>query len=175
MVYLSSSGADEADGPVKFHHELEQLIVRSGLEWTFLRPAGFATNALVWAEQVRECDVVRWPYGKASRSLIHEADIAAVAVQALTTSGHAGVIHDLTGPGRLTQIEQMEAIATAIGRPLRYEELPRDTAWRELLAQWPDEFAEGALDAWARLVVEPEPVTTTVQDVTGRPARTFQE
>jgi hypothetical protein len=29
------------------------------------------------------------------------------------------------------------------------------------------------LDAWARTVDEPEPVTTAVQDITGAPARSF--
>ncbi|WP_116042795.1 SDR family oxidoreductase [Amycolatopsis palatopharyngis] len=175
VVYLSSAGADRADGPVRFHYELEQLIRRSGLEWTFLRPSGFATNTLGWAEQIRHGDVVRWPYGKATRSLIHEADIAAVAVLALTGPDHSGVVHDLTGPEQLTQIEQVEAIGAAIGRQLSYEEVPRDTARKELLANWPDEFAEGALDAWAGMVTDPEPVTTNVRDVTGRPARTFQQ
>jgi hypothetical protein len=39
--------------------------------------------------QLQAGDVVRWPYGQAGRSLIHEADIATVAVAALTQDGHA--------------------------------------------------------------------------------------
>lgn len=175
VVYLSSAGADQADGPVRFHYELEQQIRNSGLEWTFLRPSGFATNTLGWADQISRGNVVRWPYGKATRSLIHEADIAAVAAAALTGQEHAGKVYDLSGPEQLTQIEQVEMIGAAIGRPLRYEDVPRDEARRELLAEWPDEFAEGALDAWAELVSDPEPITTGVRDVTGRPARTFRE
>jgi hypothetical protein len=35
-----------------------------------------ATNTLGWA-QVRADSVVRWPYGAAARSLVHEADLAA--------------------------------------------------------------------------------------------------
>ncbi|SFA93780.1 Uncharacterized conserved protein YbjT, contains NAD(P)-binding and DUF2867 domains [Amycolatopsis marina] len=175
VVYLSSAGADEADGPVGFHYELEQQITHSGLEWTFLRPSGFATNTLGWADQIRQADVVRWPYGKASRSLIHESDIAAVATAALTGQGHAGKVYDLSGPEQLTQIEQVDAIGAAIGRKLHYEDVSRERARRELLAEWPDEFAEGALDAWAELVTAPEPITTGVRDVIGRPPRTFRE
>jgi nucleoside-diphosphate-sugar epimerase len=44
----------------------------------------------MWADQIRESGVVRWPYGQAARSLIHERDIAAVAVRALTEDGHVG-------------------------------------------------------------------------------------
>ena len=39
----------------------------------------------------------------------------------------------------------------------------------------PPSAVNGALDAWARMVTEPEPVTSTVEDVTGAPARTFRE
>lgn len=34
---------------------------------------------------------------------------------------------------------------------------------------------DGALDYWATLVSEPEPVTRTVEEVTGVPAHTFRE
>jgi hypothetical protein len=30
-----------------------------------LRPTGFAKNTLMWAEQIRTSDVVRWPYAAA--------------------------------------------------------------------------------------------------------------
>jgi hypothetical protein len=38
---------------------------------------------------------------------------------------------------------------------------------------WPRTFAAGALNAWAGLVTEPEVVTSTVEEVTAVPARTF--
>jgi uncharacterized protein YbjT (DUF2867 family) len=49
--------------------------------------------------------VVRWIYGAARRALIHERDIAAVGVLALTEDGHTGAKHVLTGPQAVTQIE----------------------------------------------------------------------
>src|SRR5262245_1141688 len=71
--------------------QIEQLIETSGREWTFLRPAMFATNALRWwAAQIRVADVVRWPYVSVPTAPIHERDIAAVAVRALCENGHAG-------------------------------------------------------------------------------------
>jgi hypothetical protein len=36
-------------------------------------------------------------------------------------------------------------------------------------------FVHSALATWARLVTEPEPVTPTVEQVTGVPARTFRQ
>ena len=31
------------------------------------RPTGFASNTLMWADQIRAGDVVRWPFGAAAR------------------------------------------------------------------------------------------------------------
>ncbi len=117
---------------------------------------------------------MRWPYGQARRSLIHEHDIAAVAVRALTEDGHAGARYVLTGPQALTQADQVRAIGTAIGRPLRWEELSRQAARADLAAAFGDpDFADSALDTWAGFVSHPEPVTATVPDITGTPARAF--
>lgn len=117
---------------------------------------------------------MRWPYGEAARSLIHERDIAAVAVRVLTEDGHGGEKYVLTGPEALTQVEQVRAIGEAIGRSLRFEEISPEAARKQMLAGgWPPSLADGALDYWAKLVMEPEPVTHVVEEVTGAPARTF--
>src|SRR6476661_3146548 len=68
IVLLSSMGVrddvDEQVDPInQFHADLERLIEKSGLEWTFLRSHSFATNALWWAPQIRADGVVREPYG----------------------------------------------------------------------------------------------------------------
>lgn len=39
----------------------------------------------------------------------------------------------------------------------------------------PPAAAEGIIDAHAHMVTNPEPVTSTVEEVTGTPARTFHE
>jgi uncharacterized protein YbjT (DUF2867 family) len=156
--------------------EVEHAIEQSGLAWTFLRAGGFATNTLGWADQIRDEGVVRWPYGRAARSLIHERDIAAVAVRALTEDGHVGAKYVLTGPEAVTQAEQVRIIGEVIGRAVGWEELSPETARQQLLAAWGDPgFVDGALGYWATLVSEPERVTRTVEEVTGVRARTFQE
>jgi uncharacterized protein YbjT (DUF2867 family) len=169
LVYLSAEAAGRR--AESFWAGVERNIERSGVEWAFLRPTGFAANTLLWAPQIREAGVVRWPYGQAARSLIDERDIAAVAVRALTEGGHAGARHVLTGPATITHAEQVRAIGEAIGRPVRFEELSREEAAAELSGQVPD----SALDTWAGFVETPEIVTTKVQDVTGRPARSFSQ
>lgn len=181
IVYLSSMGVrvdvdEQADPITQFHADLERLIEKSGMEWTFLRPGGFAANTLGWAPQIRADGVVRQPYGALARPLIHERDIAAVAVRVLTGEGHGGAKYALTGPQSLTQVEQARTIGAAIGLPVRFEEISPDAARREMLTAWGDpSVGDGILNAVARMVSEPEPVTSTVEEITGTPARPFRE
>jgi uncharacterized protein YbjT (DUF2867 family) len=168
MVYLSAEAAGKRRD--SFWAAVERAIERSATEWTFLRPTGFAANTLIWANQIRDAGVVRWPYGQAARSLIHEQDIAAVAVRVLTEDGHVGARYVLTGPETLTQVEQADAIGAALGRPVRWEELSRGEA-EEQIAGVP----ETALDTWASFVETPEVVTSVVEELTGEPARHFDE
>ncbi|MEV0352931.1 NAD(P)H-binding protein [Nonomuraea sp. NPDC050680] len=177
VVYLSADVEDLADGEeaTLFHQEVERLIRHTDVSWTFLRPGGFAANTLGWADQVRQ-GVVRWPYGEARRSLIHEKDIAAVAVHVLTSAGHGGAKYVLTGPEQLSQAEQVRIIGEAAGREVRWAELPLDVAREQLLAAWGDaRFVDGALAGWGAFVDTPERVTDTVPKLLGRPALTFRQ
>lgn len=154
--------------------EIERLIQASGVRWTFLRPGMFAANALSWwAPQIRAGNVVRWPYADAPTAPIHERDIAAVAVRALMESGHDGAEYVLTGPRSLSQLEQVATLGEVIGRPLRFEEMPPEAARREL--PFPEAAINMLLNAWAAAIGQPALVTSTVEEITGRPARTFRD
>jgi uncharacterized protein YbjT (DUF2867 family) len=159
------------------HSGIEQLVEASGLGWTFLRPGPFAINCRNWwAPQIQRGDVVRWFYADAATAPVHERDIAAVAVRALLDKGHDGREYVLTGPASLTQRELVQIIGDAIGRPLRFEELSREGAREQMLAMmFPPAIADMLLDAYAAAVGRPAPVTTTVLEVTGAPARSFHD
>lgn len=178
IVLLSSAAVrddlDEQDHPIgRAHALIEQPITESALEWTFLRPGGFATNTVEWAPQIRAGDVVRGAYGAASMALLHEADIAAVAVRALTTDGHAGARYVLTGPAPLSRIDQVEAIGAALGRTLVWEEIGPEAAVEHM--DWlPPDIARVVLSGLAGLVDTPATVTSTVHEVTGSPARDYR-
>jgi uncharacterized protein YbjT (DUF2867 family) len=180
IVYLSSESVQEAgdqDVPLTAAHAaMERAVEGSGLEWTFLRPTGFAADDLRWADQIREYDIVRAPFGDVSRPLIHEWDIAAVAARALVEKGHVGQKYVLTGPRSLTTREQVATIARAIGRPLDYEEIPADiTRKTKDAAEQSGEPVDGTLAALAHSSREPEPVNRVVEEITGVPARSFRE
>ena len=183
IVFLSSPYKTahpffQQPNPIReLHVHVERVIENSGMEWTFLRPGMFAANARRWwAAQIRAGDVVRWPYVEVATAPIDERDIAAVAVRALCEEGHAGAEYVLTGPEVMSQAEQVYTIGRAIGRPLRVEEISAEEARRELLASIPaPAVINMLLDAWAAGVGRPAFVTGTVEEVTGRPARTFLE
>jgi uncharacterized protein YbjT (DUF2867 family) len=160
--------------PVReLHAQIESLIETSGLQWTFLRPGVFASNALRWwAPQMRAGDVVRWPYLAAPTAPIDERDIATVAVRTLCEDGHVGAEYVLTGPQSLSQLEQISTIARVTGRSLRIEEMSPGNARREWRT---DPGGNMLLDAFAAAIGQPAFVTSTVAEVTGAPARTFHE
>lgn len=107
---------------------LEDVLRESGLEWAILRPGGFASNALWWAETVRAQQVVAAPFGDVGVPIIDPADIAAVAAACLLDDRHTGGVYELTGPEVITPRQQAEAIAAALGSPVRFHELTRDEA-----------------------------------------------
>jgi uncharacterized protein YbjT (DUF2867 family) len=171
---------------------VEQVVEESGLEWTHLRPGGFMANMLqIWAPSIRAERVVRYPFADEPMNLIHEADIAAVATVALLEDGHAGAAYTLTGPALITVREQVRAIGEALGEAVRYEEVSRERARELMKAQggfaaesadlmlgfidYGGEQASGADgyadQDWSELM-KPWP---TVEQVTGRPARSFAE
>jgi len=158
------------------HAGVEHLIEKSGTPWTILRPGPFALNCRNWwAPQIRKGDVVRWFHGGAQTAAVHERDIAAVAVRALCDDGHEGRDYVLTGPESLTQREQLAIIGDVIGRNLAFDEVSPDTARQEVLAAWPAPVADMLLTAYAAAVDRPAFLTSAIEDVTGRPARTFRE
>lgn len=177
IVYVSAMNVRDDRTPAEngVWGQVEDAVRRTGLEWTFLRAGGFATNTLEWVPAVRAGRPVRLPHPRAGRSLIHERDIAEVAVRALTEDGHVGRAYVLTGPETITQAEQVRVLGEVAGQQARIEEITSEEA-REGMLAWADpSYAEAALAYWASLVDNPEPVTRTVEEITGTPARTFEQ
>ncbi|GAA3297215.1 hypothetical protein GCM10020218_082120 [Dactylosporangium vinaceum] len=171
VVYISAMSAEHGG----VWGEVEAAIRGTAAAWTFLRASGFATNTLQWAAAIRAGEPVRIPYSGAARSLVHERDLAEAAVVAMTEPGHAGRTHVLSGPGTVTQAEQVRLIGAAAGVRAVAEEVDRATARAGMLAWATPEFADAALDYWASLVDTPEPVADGVREVTGHPARSFAQ
>lgn len=169
IVLLSSAAAADPDGDQNEiglqHLQAERPLAASGIPWTFVRPAMFATNSLWWRDSIRDEGLVRVPYPDAMVNPIHERDIAEVAVAALTQDGHEGRAHLVDGPGHLTQRRQIELIGEAVGREIAVQELPRAVAEQFLPTPLLDMLAGGEAHRYG----------PTAEAVTGRPARSYAE
>ncbi|MET2718627.1 NAD(P)H-binding protein [Streptomyces harbinensis] len=155
--------------------ELEDTLRKSGLEWAILRPGGFASNALWWAESVRTQRAVAAPFGDIGVPVIDPADIADVAAACLLDDRHTGNAYELTGPEAITPRGQTDAIAAAIGSPVSFHELTREEAKAGMTQTMPAELADDTLD----ILGNPSPaevrVSPDVQQVLGRAPRSFAD
>ncbi|SDN40732.1 NAD(P)H-binding protein [Allokutzneria albata] len=177
VVVLSSLSAKESDADQdvigRRHVLVERAVEASTMDWTFVRPGAFAANTLQWAHSIRAEGVVRAPYADAQVAPVHEKDIAAVAVRALLDDGHAGKAYELTGPESITQRRQVELIAQAIGRPVRFEEQTPEQA-RELMSRWaPSGVIDSLLGYLGDSVGKTAEIFDITEKITGKPARTF--
>jgi uncharacterized protein YbjT (DUF2867 family) len=177
-VTLQSSSAvpsgDTTNAVAKYHIESEQAIRESGLEWTFLQPNGFMSNALQWADQLRRGDVVTAPFASVRTAQIDPYDIAAVAATALTHDGHAGRSYRLSGPESLLAADRVAILGTVLGRELRLEPQSDEDARAEMSAAMPTEYVDAFFSFFADGTLDESEVLRTVDEVLARPPRTFR-
>ena len=160
----------------ELHVAVERILKAKASTPVIVRPGIFASNALHWwAPQIRAGDVVRWPVGAAETAPVDERDIAAVAARALIDDRHAGADVVLTGPESLSQAEQVRIIGDVIGRPIRFEELTPEQFRHEAEGTWPPGVADMLLAAWLATSGVPAFVTTSIEEITGSPPRTFRQ
>jgi uncharacterized protein YbjT (DUF2867 family) len=153
----------------------EQAVADSGVQWTRLEPQEFMSNTLTWIDSIRNEGVVREPYDFPS-ALVHEADIGAVTAVALLEDGHAGRAYNLTGPQSLTPRERIAVLSRAIGREVTFVTITHEHAVDRLMATGVSRAdAEYVIGWYAAPTEESTSVVDTVEQVTGRPARTFEQ
>ncbi|MFH9727018.1 NAD(P)H-binding protein [Streptomyces sp. NPDC017254] len=183
VVLLSSSSVlapDAAENPIAASHlaaerALSAAADAGAFEATHLQPGAFATNALQWAGALRDGHGPALPHPHAYGDPIHERDVAEAAFAVLTDPGLRGSSYLLTGPESLTFVEQLAILAEATGRPAPHTVVTPER-WKESVAGFiPEAFADALLSYWASHDGRPSPLTRTVEELTGHPARTFAE
>jgi uncharacterized protein YbjT (DUF2867 family) len=173
VVLLSERDADQV-GPDGWTVRAEEVVRRSGHSWSILRPSWFMqvfTDARFYLDQVRGAGELPFPSGGARLAWIDARDIAAVAERALLDEGHEGRVFELSGPESLSLPRTAELLSRAVGRPVAHREVPVAEALagtegfeRDLTALTFQRVQAGVF----------APVTDTVQQVTGRPARRLE-
>jgi uncharacterized protein YbjT (DUF2867 family) len=178
VVVLSGEPAEyEAQGdPADWHYyKIERAIEAAGFEWTHLRPGQFMNNTLDWAPSIKAEGVVRAPYAAAVQTPVDLADIAAVARVVLLDESYTGQKLTMSGPEGLTPPQQVEHIAAAIGREVKFEEQTPEQyleVWTPVIGA---QTAHWLLDGFRMMAEHPMTPEPTVPAITGRPAVTYRE
>lgn len=175
VVLLSSQGV--ATRPAAFQHpaRFEAAVRRTGLEWTILRSGGLNSNVYAWAESIRTRRTAAAPFADIGIPTVDPADVAEVAAAVLREPGHAGETYELNGPAPVTPRGRAEAIAAALGEPVRFVEQTREEARALMLAFMSEPAVEGTLAILGDPLPAERTPTPAVEQILGRPARSFAD
>ncbi|MCD2194920.1 NAD(P)H-binding protein [Actinomycetospora endophytica] len=156
------------------HDEMERALAGCAPRVTPIRPLVLAGNALNWARSIRRDRTVELVHPESRSAPVHEADIAAIAVAALTGSAAADPSGLLTGPEVLTQRRQAELIGEALGEPIHVEEIDEHRAREKFGAAGDPATVDAILAFIARNRRDGEsPATPVAREVLGREPLSF--
>ncbi|MFF4341795.1 SDR family oxidoreductase [Kitasatospora sp. NPDC001540] len=197
VVLLSSASVlapDAESDPLGAHNlAVERALTASGLSATLLRADAFASNALGWARPIGAGLPVELPYPEAHLAPIHPADIADVAVAALTDDAPTGTTPTgttptnatrpglrgravtLTGGQSLTLRAQVGVLAEVLGREVPVRTISRAEAERQLSRFMPAPMVGSLLSYWSAATAGPATVGDTTRSLLGTPERTFHQ
>lgn len=180
IVKLSALGATpRTKSPLaKEHYEVEQILEKSGISYTVLRPHAFMQNWLgEVAGTVREENKIYAAIADGRVPYIDARDIAAVAAEALLRpEKHRNKYYVLTGGNAVSFYELADALSRAIGKKIEYEALSMD-AMRERMekqgmgSKMIDSYL--ALAAYQKAGGPTERTSKDVERILGLPPRTI--
>jgi uncharacterized protein YbjT (DUF2867 family) len=179
VVAVSVIGADPASQLAfsRWHADVDEHLISSGLDYTILRPSGFMQSHLLPVDTVKAQG--RWygMTGDGAAGFIDAEDIAAVAAEALTSQGHSGAIYELTGPAAISMPQAAAELSEVLGRGVEYVDLPADGVRAGLLGAGLPDFVADSLSLMYQGIRDGHgaTVTNTVEQVTGRPARSYHQ
>ena len=169
----SNPGAAAAD-----HRATEERVRVSGAAWTFLRNSIYAEMQVAPGAAALATGTLLSNAGDGRTAYVARADCAAVAAAVLTSDGHEGKAYDVTGPEPLSARDLAALYSEIGGKPVEAV-LIDDDAWvaamvehaglPEPLARQLATFGIAARHGYA------EPVSSAVEDLTGRPPRTTRQ
>ncbi|MFE6281929.1 NAD(P)H-binding protein [Streptomyces sp. NPDC057877] len=178
VVMLSGRSAgtgDTGNAVAGYMIEAETSVRESGLAWTFVRPTSFMSNALQLADQIRAGDTVRVPFPDAPTADIDPHDIARTALHALRSAEFAGRVLEVSGPEALLPADRVRILGKVLGRELRTVGLTNEEARAELEARMPVPYVDAFFSFFVDGTLDESEVLPTVEEVTGRAPRTFEE
>jgi uncharacterized protein YbjT (DUF2867 family) len=134
VTYLSAYGMEHAPAEVALRAVELDLMSRSSLTHSVIRPAWFMQNFSETFLKPADDEIVV-PAGTGAEAFVDAEDIASVAAATLAEPGrHAGHAYAPTGPQSLTIGEAAQIISAAAGRTIAYRDTDRD-AWVDAMTR----------------------------------------
>jgi len=178
LVFLSSVAVSNPDSPIgQMHKAKEDVLQASGLPVAVVRAGGFMSNALQWIGSIRGEGVVYNGMGDGPFAPIDPADIAAVAVHALTAPSLTESLYEVTGGELVPVPEQVRILGKVLGKPLKTVDVPPEAAAQSLARNGlPPQLIAGLRRSMEDVRAgRASLLTDTVRRITRRPPRTFQQ
>ncbi len=120
LVLLSGRGEEEAQA-------CERIVQQSGIDWTIVRASWFNQNFSEGAfVDMVQAGRITLPDVNTAEPFVDVDDIANVVVAALTKTGHAGEVYEVTGPRMLTLADVAAELSEATGRHIEYVPVPHE-------------------------------------------------
>jgi uncharacterized protein YbjT (DUF2867 family) len=147
IVKQSAFGSDLEDGITmnKLHRQVEEAIESSGINYTFLRPMSFMQNYLGHSDSIKSQGVFYAPLIDSRTSFVDVRDIAAVAVEALTKSGHENKAYNITGPEAVSNYDIANILSKTTDRKITYVNISDDEARKGMKENGMQEWTINAL------------------------------
>ncbi len=179
IVLLSSLGARLRPLPMigAMLAAREDLLRASGLEVTYLRPNGLMSNALQWADEIRENNRVVDPTDPGRQPVVDPDDIARVAALVLTQDGHVGHGYILNGPEALTAREQVQTLSDVLGHNIEFVAVTPEQVAKEAIENGTPAQLAGALQNLNELFRAGRAgvIADDIENLTGVAPRTFRD
>jgi uncharacterized protein YbjT (DUF2867 family) len=182
LVKLSvfEADPDEPSLILRFHHQGEQEIERRGMAFTHIRANSFFQNVLLLdAPAVRAQSCFYSCVGDARFAKVDARDVGEVVATVLSEPGHENRTYELTGPDALTYDDIAAELGRALGREIRYVDMPPDDYAALLISVGvPGWLAEEFATLYGRgkqRAGASARVTSTVEELLGRPPRSFAD
>lgn len=180
IVKLSAmgTGPDAQITLGKLHFETEEIIKKSGIDYTFLRPNVFMQNFVnFFSRGIKSQGVFYFPAGDALVSFIDVRDIAAVAVKALLEKGHSGKAYTLTGPEAISHGRAAEILTDVLGDRITYVNVADEDAKKAMKDGGMSDWLIGVLGELNEVLRAGfmREVTPLVREITGNDARSFRQ
>jgi uncharacterized protein YbjT (DUF2867 family) len=178
VVFLSSLFANDPDLRIgQLHKDKEEALRDSGLPYAIVRAGGFMSNAYQWIGTIKAEGAVYNAMGDGTTNPTDPEDIAAVAVHALTAPVLTETVFEVTGPALLTAAEKVSILEKYVGKPIRTIDVAPEKAVEGLKANGIPAHVAAALGQSFEAIRAGRvtQLTDTVQSVTGRPPRTFEQ